>query len=428
MKLKHLVSAVSVVCLFLIPARLLAAGNYYRVEQRDGVWWFVTPSGQLVISAGVDNVSHLGDAVRGTAVHPYFDNISKLYPTENAWAKTEINRLRSWGFNNLGAWTSPFLWSYKMPYTVILDIATHSRSRRGGGAFVDVFSPRFEDTARKIAEDECAPHSQDSYLIGYFSDNELRWGAAWRHTKQSMLTIYLTMPSDAPGRQHAIEFLKKKYSDQIQQLNQAWEVHAASFNDLPSEATTKAFEEDSSEFLGLVAQRYFEICARAIHEADPNHLYLGAKFAGLPPDPVLRAAHAADIVSVDVYNFDPREIVEHIHQLSHRPVLVAEFAFRAENSGLPNTRGAGPRVADQTARARAYKDYVTKLESLPEAVGFQWFEWCDEPEQGRFDGEDSNYGLVNIDDKPYSEFVSSVKAANREAIFVHQQAGSQKPQ
>ncbi len=103
MKLKHLALAVGVVCLFLLPARLMAAGNYYRVEQRDGVWWLVSPSGQLMISAGVDNVSHLGDAVRGTAVHPYFDNISKLYPTENAWANTEISRLRSWGVNNLGA-------------------------------------------------------------------------------------------------------------------------------------------------------------------------------------------------------------------------------------------------------------------------------------------------------------------------------------
>jgi hypothetical protein len=56
---------------------------------------------------------------------------------------------------------------------------------------------------------------------------------------------------------------------------------------------------------------------------------------------------------------------------------------------------------------------------LPAAVGYQWFEWCDEPRQGRFDGENSNYGLVNIEDQPYSQFVHEVTDANREAVSIH---------
>ncbi|MEJ2007377.1 MAG: hypothetical protein P8Z30_04335 [Acidobacteriota bacterium] len=56
---------------------------------------------------------------------------------------------------------------------------------------------------------------------------------------------------------------------------------------------------------------------------------------------------------------------------------------------------------------------------MPEAVGYQWFEWCDEPSQGRFDGENSNYGLVNIKDQPYKEFVTAVTAANHQAVSVH---------
>ncbi len=420
MNRKRLPWSVCLVCifLFLTPARLFGAQGYFRVEQRAGVWWFVSPSGQLLISAGVDNVSYAGDLIHGTTVHPYFEHVQKLYPTEDAWARAEIERLRSWGLNNLGAWTSPFLWTYKTPYTVILDIAARSGANWLNGTPVDVYSPQFEAMARKIAEKECAPRAQDPYLLGYFSDNELRWGPDWR-SEQNMLAIYLSMPSNAPGRQHAIAFLKRKYSGGIQQLNQAWGVHATSFGELPSDARNNAFQADNSEFLGMVARRYFEVCADAIHAADRNHLYLGAKFAGMPPDPVLRASHAADVVSVDVYNFDPRPIVEHIYSVTDRPILVAEFAFRAENSGLPNTRGAGPKVPDQEARARAYENYVTELGSLPAAVGYEWFEWCDEPKQGRFDGENSNYGLVNIDDQPYSQFVTQVKAANREAISVH---------
>lgn len=418
MNVKHLTIAMSVILLYLAPGRLFGAGNYFRVEQRSGVWWLVSPSGQLEISAGVDNVSYTGDVIRGTTEHPYAENIAKIYPTEDAWAKAEIGRLRSWGFNNLGAWTSPFLWKYEMPYTVILDIAARSGGDWRKGIPVDVYSQQFETMARKIAEKECAPHAEDAYLIGYFSDNELRWGPDWRG-KENMLTMYLKLPATAAGRQHAIAFLKEKYSDNIQKLDQAWGVHATSFDDLPSEGTTSSFQADNSEFLGRVARRYFDVCAHAIHAADPNHLYLGAKFAGMPPDAVLEASQAADVVSVDTYNFDPRPSVEHIYKLAHRPVLVAEFAFRAENSGLPNAQGAGPKVPDQAARARAYRNYVTELESLPEAVGYQWFEWCDEPKEGRFDGENSNYGLVNIEDRPYSQFVTEAKAANREAIAVH---------
>jgi agarase len=68
---------------------------------------------------------------------------------------------------------------------------------------------------------------------------------------------------------------------------------------------------------------------------------------------------------------------------------------------------------------------VTKLESLPEAVGYHWFQFVDEPKQGRFDGEDSNYGLVDVQDHPYQEFVDAVTKINSAAIEVHQRAGRQ---
>jgi hypothetical protein len=407
------------VLLFLGSAPLSAAGNYFRVAEQSGVWWFVTPSGQRMLSIGVDNVSYRGDVIHGTTIHPYFDHVSKLYANKGAWAIAELTRLRSWRFNTIGAWSDPGMWDRGMPYTVILDIAARSGGNWLKGIPADYYSSRFEKTARRIAQSECALRAHDPDLLGYFSDNELRWGPDWRG-KQNMLAMYLSLPARAPGRHHAIEFLKKKYSGSIQSLDRAWGIHVTRFGEIPSQSGSEAYRADNSEFLGMVARRYFQVCARAIHEADPNHLYLGAKFAGLPPAPVLQASHLADVVSVDIYKFDPRPMVMRIFEAAHRPVLVAEFAFRAENSGLPNTQGAGPKVADDAARARAYKNYVTSLEDLPEAIGFHWFEWCDEPKQGRFDGENSNYGLVNIQDQPYRQFVTAVKAANREAISIHQ--------
>jgi len=407
-------------CLIGSSSILCGEEGFFRVEQRSGVWWFISPSGALTLSIGVNNVSYRGDVIRGTSEHPYFENISKIFPSKDAWAQAEMKRLESWGFNTIGSWSDPVLWGRTMPYAIILDIAARSGADWLKGVPVDVYSARFEDTARQIAEHECAPRSKDPQLIGYFSDNELRWGPDWRG-KQNMLAMYLNLPADAPGRQHAIDFLKKRYSEQIGKLDRAWGVHASTFEDVPSGAQTEAFREDNAVFLEMVARRYFEVCAKAIHAADPNHLYLGAKFAGTPPDPVLRASHLTDVVSVDIYRFDPRPEVEHIYKLAQRPVLVAEFAFRAQDSGLPNTQGAGPKVPNQAARAAAYSNYVKWLESLPEAVGYHWFEWCDEPKQGRFDGENSNYGLVNIHDQPYTQFVKAVAKANEAAIRIHRE-------
>lgn len=323
----------------IASAPLGAAGSYFRVAQQSGVWWFVTPSGQRALSIGVDNVSYRGDVIHGTQIHPYFNFVSKLYASRGAWAIAELARLRSWGFNTIGAWSDPATWDRGMPYTVILDIAARSGGNWQAGIPVDVYSPGFEAIARRIAQAECAPRAHDPDLIGYFSDNELRWGPDWRG-KQNMLTMYLGLPATAPGRRHAIVFLKRKYSDSIQSLNRAWGIHATRFADLPSQSPAEAFRADNTEFLTMVARRYFQVCARAIHQADPNHLYLGAKFAGLPPDPVLRASSFADVVSVDIYQLDPRPMVRHIFEISHRPVLVAEFAFRAENSGLPQHSGS----------------------------------------------------------------------------------------
>ncbi len=383
------------------------------------MWWLVDPRGTPTLSIGVDTIRYQGDRIRGTQAAPYLEAVQKLYPDRASWGQAVLARLRSWGFNTIGAWSDSELWDLEMPYTVILDIAGRAGADWQHGRPADVFDARFEETARKIAQDECAHRAQSHILIGYFSDNELRWGPDWRG-KETMLTMYLELASASAGRERAIEFLREKYGNDIGRLNRTWHVEAKDFASVPSRPDADSFLADADEFLGLVASRYFEVCARALHAADPNHLYLGARFAGRVPDPVIRAARAADVVSVNIYSFDPQPLVTHVYELTGKPVLITEFAFRAEDSGLPNTRGAGPKVASQAARAQAYAKYVTRLESRPEAIGYHWFQWSDEPKEGRFDGEDSNYGLVDIADKPYSEFVSAVTAANRSATETHQ--------
>ncbi len=399
----------------------LAQQGYFHVEQRQGVWWIIEPSGQPTLSIGVDHIAYEADRIKGTGPCPYAEVLDKIYPDRHAWGLMTLARIRLWGFNTIGAWSDAELWTLGAPYTIILDIAQQAGADWLHGKPADVFSPRFEEAARAIAGKVCQPRRDDRALLGYFSDNELRWGQDWRG-KETMLDMYLALPPEAAGHAAAIAFLKERYANDISKLNVAWGIQARDFESLPSGGATDVYKNDAEEFLSRVANRYFQVCAEAIHAVDPNHMYLGARFAGKSPDVVFRAAKAADIVSINIYAMDPRPLVRRVHELSGRPVIIGEFAFRAQDSGLPNTRGAGPRVANQQERAKAYRDYVTWLESLPEAVGYHWFEWVDEPKEGRFDGEDSNYGLVDIADKPYAEFVEAAKAANAEALAAHKKA------
>ena len=59
--------------------------------------------------------------------------------------------------------------------------------------------------------------------------------------------------------------------------------------------------------------------------------------------------------------------------------MVSEFGFRASDSGLPNSVGAGPVVMSQAQRADGMGRYIRALAALPFLVGYHVFAWVDEP-------------------------------------------------
>jgi len=106
-----------------------------------------------------------------------------------------------------------------------------------------------------------------------------------------------------------------------------------------------------------------------------------------------------------------------------KPCLIGEFSFRGADSGLPNTNGAGPLVASQGERATCFRHYVTAAVRKPALVGYHWFEHADQPAEGRFDGENSNFGTVTIGDDVYEELTQTMSAINAEAEDHHAAAG-----
>jgi Beta-galactosidase len=390
------------------------ATGFFRVTERDGVWWLVTPTGHAFVSKGVNHVNFRADDAPALGYSPYLRAVQKKYGSQDAWAKAVVERLRGWGFNTLGSWSSPSTFDRNMPYTLNLNLATHAGANWQRGAVGDFFSADFEQRMEAACRELCGPRAKDPWLVGYFTDNELRWGADWRG-KESLLQEYLRFPENAAGRKAGLEFLRGRYGD-IATLNRAWGTNLTRWEELNGREKTRgeAARQDQADWQEAVARRYFATCKDAIRRADPNHLILGCRFAGLAPDPVLRGVRdSVDVVSFNNYGQTaPAETLRSIHRLTGRPIMLTEFSFKAKDSGLPNTRGAARPVATQQDRADGYARYVEGLIDLPFMVGFHWFEHADEPKEGRFDGENSNYGLVTIEDSPWEVLVRRMTEVN----------------
>ena len=425
------------------------APGFFRVKKINGRWWFLAPDGSRFISRGVDTIQFSQDNIQGTNKSPYGDANRAKYGAPPAWREAVAKRLIGWGFNTLGAWSDEEISKVtvdgkRLAYAPTIDLggAFVALKTKGGqawlqGVFPDVFDPDFEKNARKVAESRCAARKNDSWLLGWFTDNELRWGPDWRG-KDELLTLFLNLPSATPGRQAAIALLRKRHAE-IGQFNQIWKTNFASWNEVAAASQIKPpfmraevyaqnqeverkaneadphraeFVADCDAFLAQLADNYFRITTEAVKAADPNHLVFGCRFAYVPAAPVVAAAAKyLDVVSFNCYATDPRKVIT-AYSVFDKPLVIGEFSFRGDDSGLPNTKGAGPKVRTQAERAAAFERYVRRLLAEPEVVGYHWFQFTDQPKEGRFDGENSNYGVVNIHDEPYLELTRKMTEVN----------------
>eukprot|EP01121_Diplochlamys_sp_Union-15-3_P002159 TRINITY_DN11881_c0_g1_i1.p1 TRINITY_DN11881_c0_g1~~TRINITY_DN11881_c0_g1_i1.p1 ORF type:complete len:447 (-),score=80.03 TRINITY_DN11881_c0_g1_i1:101-1441(-) len=427
--------------LLLLLLNYILCGPYVSITKDDkGVWWF-TQNGNNFISIGVNHVNNGGpdDGVGGResadcnyplcgdtlsfapklGFAPYFNSTMARWGSQENWAQNVVSRISSWNFNSIGGWSATIVEQALKPgqyYAHLLDMATTWQKHM---TLPDMFTQEILAQVDSIAKKECAPRANDTRLLGWQTDNELDWGSPF-------LMIYLQYPSSAPGLTRAIQFLQQKYPT-IADLNKSWNINATSFNDVPRHLNDKSlnqnnFNNDQTDFLFVVASQYFKITTEAIKRYDPNHLILGARFAWLPDNVVRALIPYVDVIDQHGYDDYPPGNLEHLHQLSGKPIIVGEFSFTAIDSNLPNTRGAraGNPYATQNERANGFTRYVTALLKYPFALGYHWWQYADEPSSGRWpDGEDSNYGVVAIDDDPYQVLTTEMTKFNAQAQDLH---------
>lgn len=405
------------------------ATGAFRVEKVDGRWWFVTPSGTLFFSHGIDTLRHYTDAANGLR-HPEWYETPP--PKNGRMAFTHWNlqrkfgkvdylgdyyrhihaRLAAWGFNTVGRWGAWRLPSAgHTPYMLLLDSPAKA-PRLPGTRIYDVFHPDFETRFRAGILDQArteptiAAAANDPLCLGLSVDNELPF--------ETMIPV--TMAQDfraSPAKNAFFERVRAKYGS-LSAINEAWGTNIVtwpSLASLPEPLPGAGFAADAEEFRLDWLRRYFRAARAAIRELAPQRLYIAAAFAGMeqPATAWDAAAESADVLMADVHERDASSLRPlGSADATDRPLLLGAFTFGCLDRGM---FAAGPCPApDQVARAEAYTRFVEGAKDNPFVIGCHYFQYRDQPLVGRDDGEAFQIGFVDVCDRPYHEMTAAARA------------------
>lgn len=406
--------------------------RYFTVKKLGDHWFFIDPDGKPFYSLGVDCVvCYIGQS-KNRIIEKYGGDRDWF----KKWASQKLKDLNDMGFNTLGAWHDKYYWSCNVPKTIELKMTKYSKkvNHVWGVGFPDVFDDSFESSVYTVMteffdRETGNPLKDNRSVIGYFTDNELHWWGRvgeWGKDDQgagrnstALVDDYIRLPHDASGKKAWVSFLRNKHKT-IEELNRVWQSEYSSFEDLlwakQYRAENSAFIADKTEFLEIIAEKYFSTTSSILNEYAPGQLNLGCRLVGVSaPDVVLKVmAKYVDVASLNFYSMKfPADYLDHVYELTQKPIMITEFSFctGSDYGFVRNTNGAqNVIVKNQTRRAEAYEAFVTDAFNRPYMVGTHWFALYDYHSEG--EGLRGNYGLYDRYDNPWQEFIAGVKRTN----------------
>jgi len=454
--------------------------KFFQTLYSDGRWWLVTPEGHGFFQLGLDVIIPENGYTITDGRHRMFEDLSNLQATypdqmipQNAVAGQEYFnhyganlerkygsaidpetklpiyleqfkqratwRLEGWRFNTVG-WESynefvlhptfPFVYGLKLKHYFTGAVVPGYASNHLGNMF-DPFDPTFDSAVNTMVQDIPSNLINQSYLIGYFVDNELPWGngEALNYKDYYALSVNALALNfqKSPAKQAFINMLYQAYEGNIARLNaswgtsiSSWEVLKDPFSELPATANA-ALTADLSMFLRRFADLYFGTVKKALKAYDPNHLYCGCRFSrrDRAAEVIASCASYADVVSFNHYGYHVSDFLKkEFKSATNKPVILSEFHFGSHDRG-PAWAGLAD-AGSETNRGYWYSQYVSELASLPNVIGCDYYQYLDEPTSGeRYDGANGHIGFVSIADVPFLDFAASVRQTNMKAAAIH---------
>ncbi len=397
------------------------SSDFFRVGQTsEGQWWFIDPEGKPFFYKGVCAINRAGtQGGRRATPGKYAEAVDRKYnymENPDTFVYSTINRLRDWGFNGLGAWTTEEFFDKGMAYTEILEFFKEGPFMALDGqrhSIPDIFSDEWKVAIDKKARALCSPLRNSKQLLGYFTDNEIGFGATsdfgldpgFKNAGRfgfSLLRQLLSAEENQPATIAAWNFLMERHQN-LTRLGEAWNLpeisheHLRKMNQELIPIESEQYQEDSEDFSAFFASTYFQLVNEAIKRYDPNHLILGCRFGGPPDEFILQAMKPwVDVISQNNYRAVMYERIDYLYRSVGLPVLIGEFSWNTDiikKVPLHNEPENG-----LTLKQRMYKRGERILEQAithPAMVGYTWYRWVQPPSTD----EKFTDGLVDYDDE-----------------------------
>jgi hypothetical protein len=376
------------------------ATGFFRVQKLGARWWLIDPEGRPFIHAGLVDTQP-GSSPNSEAA------FAKRYANTDDWARSTAQWLRDKGFNGVGAWsdTGPLgRAELRVPQARIVNFMSDFAKARnlthvvpGHTGYpndaIPVFEPAFEAFAMQYAK-RLTSEANNPAIIGWFSDNEMP-------LEDRTLDNFLKLPDGDANGDEARRWLAARQGK-------------------PLADRAAITLEDHQVWVGYVYETYARIVSRAIRQADPHHLYLGSRFHNgelRNPHVFAAAGKYLDVIAVNYYRtWTPdQSLMANWAAWSGKPILITEWYVKGEDSGLPNTTGAGWLVPTQAARGQFYQHFVLGLLESRVVVGWHWFKYQDnDPDDPKAEpsNRDANKGMLDIRYAPYAPLVEAASRFN----------------
>ncbi len=425
-----------------------APTGFFRVVQRDGVWWLISPRGNPCFLTGVSGPpAQLWEKTPTTGREFLFEWLPpRDGPYGVAWAadvwgegqgtdyvclhtanlirkygddwqakssERTVRRLRAWGFV-CGKWGAPVT----EVQTPVLHLGATPRIDR----HPDVFDDAILATMREELEKQIAPRRDDPRIVGWSVGNEYDEII----TPAEVRAILAKPESAACGAlvRHALEVL---HAGSVAKLAEAWQVDAADLAGVLAGDPTVP-DVDLEALRRVYADRYYRALYETIKGIDPNHLYLGNWIVPgwwVNEDDWRLVAPYCDVIGYDRYSVDYNdERLARLQREAGKPTLCGEFSMPPWYGGLRGFGRFHSAAEDEAQAGELYNEWTRAAARDPYCVGQIWFMYRDQALTGRgpgrgpqlVHGEHFAFGLITETDRAKWPMVERMREANLAAV------------
>ncbi|MCG6156362.1 hypothetical protein [Rubinisphaera margarita] len=385
--------------------------EFFRVEQIDGEWKLLNPSGEPFYMRGVN---HYGD---GSGM-PW--NLIETHGSVENWRKSLRDRNILWGFNYLPPSIGPTAidpatvakphghhnlikrtpeWSAEQyaeldfPFTIFLE---YPRQYMSGSNLPDVFSKEFEQGIEERCRAVCKPLKNNRNLIGYHYTQNPPW-----HPQAKSFDLWIDdiTKSGMAGRTAWIALMRQIYgsTDRWSAVYgipiDSWSEIETLENPLRGYVNERKHLADREAFMQRICERWYKVHRDAIRRYDPSHLILGDRntlhLQPLPEYAIRVMKPYVDVLSVNVMG-PPQiayEVLEDATRVWDGPIHLADTGAGIYSGGVPKSTY---QARDLAEFEKVYAGMMQMGVEHPQIIGFGWCGFYETPHPG------GRAGLVDV--------------------------------